>query len=210
MSFRRCLTCLFVLSCLSLSACNGQVRKPFCAHSLATVPQDLQGTYEVVVPAISAPWSGNMILKTVQIQLGPRSATTSIPTQGFIPFGQMCIVDGRTFLEQQNGNGTYSVSEIDKFPQGILLSQMSLDVHAARAKGFKLHYLPNVRAALGDLDGQSRASISFENGGFILDNTALSQQQMLSVMKALSFQVVLRSIPATTPLNAKGVLRLRD
>lgn len=179
-----------------LTACGIQLRHPICESSLIRLPDEFTGTYEIVVPNTSVAWSGNTVLKSIQVRIGPNSLVGSGDVDSIPGWGRICQIDNRYFVEERNSNGTYSFSEISKFSNGLILSVMSADLEAAKSKNFPLQYVPNFDKATGNVD--EGFSLSLFSTSFVLDNTSLTAQQVLSVSKPISMQTVLREIPAST------------
>jgi hypothetical protein len=103
-----------------------------------------------------------------------------------------CQVQNKYYLEQMNLNGTYSLTEINKGDQGLVMAQQSVDVEKAVAKKFKILYLPMVDQP--QVDGSAYHS-GLSNGDFILDNTNLTADEVLTVIKPVSMQIILKTVP---------------
>ena len=198
-----------ILSALLLGACSGQLRRPICLTSLTTLPADLTGVYEIVMPSPSVAWSSQVILKTVQVDLSPNSVMSSALLSRASE-QKLCVIDGRYILEKVNANGTYAVSEFSKFSQGLVISTLTVDLDQAVAKGYKIHYLPKADRVVQDPSNHAPIFTGFGDGGssFILDNTGLTPTQVLATMKPISFQMVMRSLPTRTKFKVKDRFRL--
>ncbi len=175
-------------------------------------PQQFLGVYELSTPSESIAWSGQQTLKSVRFELKADSISLSAGVGSFpIPNARACEIDGRYFVEQTNGNGTYSVFELSRFDQGLVFSALAVDLDKAVASGYKVHYLPSVNN-LVERRGTSGESPAITylggSGNFILDNSHRAARDLLSVTTMMSYQMVLRSLPASTPVRPKVVFRM--
>ncbi len=185
---------LILLISILVSACGVQLRKPFCTESLSEVPAELVGKYEVVAPSSSVAWSGNMIIKSISIEISNKSLSLSKAIPGAPDTGQICRVNGRIFSENENQDGTFSLSEISKFDQGLIISLFSLDLDLAAKLNYKTHYFPRLAPDIfnnGVLTQEN--DIGLTQSKFVLDNSNLTQEQVLKVLKPISYQTVFRT-----------------
>ena len=182
-----------------------QLRAPFCRDSLSQTPVEFRGRYEMTIPAASAKWSGNFVLKSSRIEIDERSISSSesypLARPGRTTY---CRVGGRFYVDQEKANGTHAVSELERMDHGMALSALSIDLEAARKKGFRLDYLPSSAAAA--LAGAPPSGFFAFDGsaGFILDNTTLTAEQVLTVSRPVSFQTILRSTPGSKAFDERG------
>ena len=180
---------LLLVITLLLSACGVQLRVPFCESYLSEVPQEFLGSYEIIAANTSAEWSNNTVIERLAVEVTPQSFGVSTGSdQATSPTG-MCQYNKRFFMESENSNGTYGLYEISTFQHGLILGFFSLDVKQSQKNGFPLIYLPSV-------DFRTGFSLNLnlnQMQEYILDNRALSQDQVLKVMKPLMYQSMLRT-----------------
>ncbi|HWU42069.1 MAG TPA: hypothetical protein VN132_01485, partial [Bdellovibrio sp.] len=129
-----------ILLLLFLTACSSQFREPVCTNYLTSFPEEFKGSYELTMPTNSAEWSGNFILKTNRVEIIDKTTDFSEAMKGMPGSGALCKINNRYFTEVQNANGTYSLTEVVPFPQGLLFSALQLDIDKAHQQGLKLHY----------------------------------------------------------------------
>ena len=151
-----------------------------------------------------------MMLKSVRVELQAQMALSPIPLNGFEGYGTICQVNGRIFLEQQNPNGTYGLMEVSTFAQGLIVSTLSVDLEAARAAQYGLHYLPDISGAIKERGESAAFNFNFDQGSFILDNRNLTPQQVLSVTKHVVYQTVLRKLASAKRFSAKSIIKLNS
>ncbi len=182
---------------LFLSACSGQLRKPLCENSIP-IPDKFLGTYKYMLPDTAARWSSNQTVKEILVHIERDSFQLNVPLQKKT-FSSLCYINLHYYFNQQNANGTYSVSEISETSQGLAFSILSLDLDqagtpSARASGALLYYLPSADTVV--LDSNARAGLvsAFVGNSFTLDNQNLTIEQTLSILKPISAQLILQKV----------------
>ncbi|MNL10840.1 hypothetical protein D3C87_1316540 [compost metagenome] len=190
-----------------LTGCSAQFRRPVCTENLQTVPTELQGTYETVMPAPSARWSNNMILESTVVQIGSHDLQLAKEIPNSQNLGDLCRLKDRVFFQNRNPNGTYGLVQVEKFEQGLILSTLTLDLDEARRRGFKLQYVPKITASVNP-DDTSLAMFAEPLDDFIVDNTNIAAEDVLKATKPLSFQIILRKVIPSKALKTTQRIRL--
>ena len=207
--FEKCAATLLLLLCaMQMTGCGSYLRASFCTHPLMSFPSEFQGMYDVVIPTQSAAWGNNAVLKSMQVELKNDRLIASNNFPGFSSDGKICQVSGRYFAEQQNADGTFSVTEFTKFSEGMILSALALDLEHARKAKLGLQYLP--RDVIYQTDENSNNfSFGFNPSIFVLDNRSMPSESVLEFTTPVSYQIVLRLHKAAATLKAAHTIRLK-